>query len=527
MKRLYIALLLISCLIFSCSTGDSLSNGAVSQAGAGLTINQFAETTADSSLTVAGTVDRGATVAIVTDTAASDGDAAIADTMWSYTISGLVEGENRVTITAKDPSGLSTRLNLTVTRNSEVPKLTLDQPGFLTSADTEVITGTVADGVTVSVETDTAASDGVADIVAGNWRFVITGLVEGWNQVRIIAKDANGSIAVANAMIIRDTQPPAVNLNLISEVTPQRDIIISGTVESGANVFIESDTPASDGFATITGVGWKYTINGLVEGENRITVTARDAAGNISQVVTLVTFRFFEIIAHRGSSRTAPENTMSAFNLAWQQEADAVELDVYLSKDNRIMVIHDPTTGRTAGTDLVVKDTTSEVLRTLDVGSFKGKQFAGQRIPFLEEVIETIPPGKRIFIDIKTGPEMLPFLQQVIVGSGKKGQIAVHSFNLTNLTEFKKLMPDISSIYGTATISNAEQLIQTVTINGLDGINIEPHIATLPFISIVNASNLKVYAWGINAVSTANNMFKYGVNGIITDAPDIIINAIR
>ena len=95
-----------------------------------------------------------------------------------------------------------------------------------------------------------------------------------------------------------------------------------------------------------------------------------------------------EIIGHRGASYLAPENTMASFMLGWEKGAD-VELDIYLTTDNRIVVIHDGTTRRTAGTDLKVAASSSEELRKLDVGRFKSEQFAGERIPFLEDVVKS------------------------------------------------------------------------------------------------------------------------------------------
>ena len=98
-----------------------------------------------------------------------------------------------------------------------------------------------------------------------------------------------------------------------------------------------------------------------------------------------------EIIAHRGDSYHAPENTMASFRLGWEKRAN-VELDVYLSKDNRMVVIHDASTKRTAGVDLKVKEARADQLRALDVGSFKSKKYAGERIPFLADAVHAIPP---------------------------------------------------------------------------------------------------------------------------------------
>jgi hypothetical protein len=92
-----------------------------------------------------------------------------------------------------------------------------------------------------------------------------------------------------------------------------------------------------------------------------------------------------EIIAHRGASYLAPENTVASARLAWEKNADAVEVDVYLTTDQRVVVIHDRTTKRTGGEELEVANCTAEQLRRLDVGSFKDASFAGERIPVLEK----------------------------------------------------------------------------------------------------------------------------------------------
>jgi len=101
-----------------------------------------------------------------------------------------------------------------------------------------------------------------------------------------------------------------------------------------------------------------------------------------------------EIVAHRGASFDAPENTVAAIKLAWEQKADASEFDVYLSKDGKIVVIHDATTKRTAGDDMKVALTNLDELRKLDVGKWKNAKFAGEKIPTLEEMLATVPSGK-------------------------------------------------------------------------------------------------------------------------------------
>src|SRR5512139_1857475 len=105
------------------------------------------------------------------------------------------------------------------------------------------------------------------------------------------------------------------------------------------------------------------------------------------------------IFAHRGASAHAPENTLAAFELALAQQADAIELDVKLSADGRVIVIHDSTVDRTTDGHGKVKDMSLADLKALDAGSFFSSEFAGEKIPTLDEVFEAV--GRRTFINIE------------------------------------------------------------------------------------------------------------------------------
>src|SRR5262245_12288077 len=107
------------------------------------------------------------------------------------------------------------------------------------------------------------------------------------------------------------------------------------------------------------------------------------------------------IVAHRGASADAPENTVAAFKLGFEQGADYAETDLRLSKDGQIVLIHDDNTKRTAGLDKKVREQTLEELRRLDAGSFKGEKWKGEPIPTLEEGLATVPKGKGIFLELK------------------------------------------------------------------------------------------------------------------------------
>ena len=153
-----------------------------------------------------------------------------------------------------------------------------------------------------------------------------------------------------------------------------------------------------------------------------------------------------EIIAHRGASRSAPENTLPAFRLAWKQGADIAELDVRLSRDGRLVVSHDATTRRTGGLNRKVCGLTLAELRALDFGRWKGAKWAGTRIPTLDEVMQTVPAGKRLLIEIKCGAEIIPELRKILAGSGKRSP-AIHpsEFLLPTMEAVKRKFPDIEA----------------------------------------------------------------------------------
>jgi glycerophosphoryl diester phosphodiesterase len=234
-----------------------------------------------------------------------------------------------------------------------------------------------------------------------------------------------------------------------------------------------------------------------------------------------------EIVAHRGASYDAPENTMASIMLAWQRHAD-VEVDVYLTKDNRIVVIHDASTKRTAGIDLKVKEATSQELRELDVGRFKAEKFAGEHIPLLADVLKTIPPSRKLFIELKSGKEILPFLRPLLVESGTMSQIVIIGFDLETVAESKKLI-DVPTYWlrGTEKVKETREwiphdpkLVQTAKDKGLDGLDVDFNGICESFARAVKTSGLKFYVWTVDDPQEASRLVKLGVDGITTNRPD-------
>lgn len=234
-----------------------------------------------------------------------------------------------------------------------------------------------------------------------------------------------------------------------------------------------------------------------------------------------------EIVAHRGASHDAPENTVAAIRLAWDQKADGSEFDVFLTKDGKIVVLHDKDTKRTAGVSRLVAASTLAELRTLDVGAWKGATFAGERIPTLEEMLATVPAGKRAFVEVKCGPEIVPELSRVLAASKlRPEQTPVIAFDAEVVAAVKTARPDLPAYWlvsldrKNAKPPTAAELIaraKQVRADGLD-LSATPTLDEA-FARAVKAAGLKLYVWTVNDPAAARRMVALGVDGITTDRP--------
>ncbi|MDO8588820.1 MAG: glycerophosphodiester phosphodiesterase [Armatimonadota bacterium] len=240
-----------------------------------------------------------------------------------------------------------------------------------------------------------------------------------------------------------------------------------------------------------------------------------------------------EIIAHRGASHVAPENTLASIDLAWRMGADAVEIDVHLTKDARLVVMHDDDTPRTTGAAGLISDQTLSEIRAHDAGSWKGAEWAGQKVPTLEEALDTIPDGKRMFIELKGGPEIVSELDRVVRASDKRlDQIAIISFSPRAVTEAKRFLPECSACFlsgsggnGTPTIRD---LIEEARRAGLDGLDLEANESIdADFAREVKAAGLRLYVWTIDSLEEAKHFAELGVDGITTNRPDVLLQTLR
>ena len=214
-----------------------------------------------------------------------------------------------------------------------------------------------------------------------------------------------------------------------------------------------------------------------------------------------------EIVAHRGASHDAPENSLEAFRLGWTQ-ADANELDVHLSRDGRLVVIHDASTKRTTKVDKPVVEQTAAELKALGV-------------PSLEEVVADIPAGKRLFIEIKCGAEALPELARVLKDRPPE-RFALIAFNADTLGQAKKLLPAIPAYWlaGYKAETKLEDLLAKAKAGGLDGLDLNHQFPIdAAFVKKARDAGLKLHVWTVNDPGIARRLAAAGVDGLTTDRP--------
>jgi len=225
------------------------------------------------------------------------------------------------------------------------------------------------------------------------------------------------------------------------------------------------------------------------------------------------------IIAHRGASYLAPENTVSSAGLAWEKGADAVEVDIYLTKDNKVICIHDSNTKRTTGEDHKVSETDSEVLRTLDAGSFKDKKYKGEKLPFLKEIIKTVPKGKELVVEIKCKSEILPYLEKSVKRYQKKIVFTFICFDFNTISDTKKVFPSNSCYWLCSNAALLKKHFDQVSTAGLEGVSLSWNIINEDVIKKAGDLKLEVYSWTVDDPAEALRLIALGVKGITTNRP--------
>lgn len=230
------------------------------------------------------------------------------------------------------------------------------------------------------------------------------------------------------------------------------------------------------------------------------------------------------IFAHRGACAHAPENTLASFKLAVEHKADAIELDAKLSADGFIVVHHDMTLNRTTNGSGKLAQTSLAALRELDAGTFFGPQFAGEKIPLLEEVLETV--GKKIFVNIELTNYNTPDdglaakVSELVKRMGLQDHVLFSSFYPQNLQITSQFLPEVP--VGLL----AEPSIKGWLARSSLGMKTSPKIihpylldASDRMIKREHKRGRRVHVWTVNKPADMRRLFAAGVDGIFTDDP--------
>lgn len=229
----------------------------------------------------------------------------------------------------------------------------------------------------------------------------------------------------------------------------------------------------------------------------------------------------FRIVAHRGASYLAPENTQASIKLAWELGADAAECDVMLTSDQEVILIHDKNTKKLTGQDFVVSETPWEQLKELSIIPRQTNlpEYNDEPIPLLKDVLGTIPGDRMLVIEIKTGQEILPHLKKVVDEYWTTGMISFIAFDFETILAVKDLYPDVPCYYLSAFRRNARKHLKAATEKGLDGLNLRHGIINRKMVDRCSKAGLDLWCWTVNHPANATEMKKLGVSAVTTDRP--------
>ncbi len=234
------------------------------------------------------------------------------------------------------------------------------------------------------------------------------------------------------------------------------------------------------------------------------------------------------VIAHRGDNVHAPENTLSAFKMAADKGADAIEFDAKLTYDGHVIIIHDQTVDRTTNGHGEVKKMSFAALRDLDAGTQFPGQFPGEKLPTLEEIFETV--GKRLYINVELTNYATPFdnlvseVAKIVKKFGLQERILFSSFFPHNLVKARKLLPEVPC--GLLTWSNwMGKWGRTIGFRRSTYAALHPYLDNVDtgMVNRVHAAGKRINVWTVNGEDNLKRMIGLGVDGIFTDDPGLAL----
>ncbi len=234
------------------------------------------------------------------------------------------------------------------------------------------------------------------------------------------------------------------------------------------------------------------------------------------------------IIGHRGASGHAPENTLAAFKKAVALGATFIETDLQLSRDARFVAIHDDTLDRTTNGQGKVHDQTLAALRRIDAGSWFGSEYAGERIPTLEEILEFSKKNDIVFY-LELKPSGSWGGEHALIGalreSGEVARVVVISFDPTILAGLRKIEPTLMT--GVLYDGQLADPLKTAVDVGGRQLVARGDLVTPAMIVEARKRDLQVVCWTVNHPAHIRLLIAAGVDGIMSDYPDRLVAALK
>ncbi len=229
------------------------------------------------------------------------------------------------------------------------------------------------------------------------------------------------------------------------------------------------------------------------------------------------------LVAHRGGSLLAPENTMAAFKNALKLGVDRIELDVQQSNDGVVMVIHDEKINRTTTGKGNISKLTFNQLLTYDAGIKFSKHYAGEKIPTLDEVLSLVCGQCTILIEIKNPDNIYLGIEKnvadLIVKHNALSWCTVQSFEYESLLRLHKINQNITTGLLIENPKPKDIINNKIDTSFISEINISQRFASKKSIDFIHALNKKVFVWTVNKPERMKKLIQSGVDGIITDDP--------
>jgi glycerophosphoryl diester phosphodiesterase len=230
----------------------------------------------------------------------------------------------------------------------------------------------------------------------------------------------------------------------------------------------------------------------------------------------------FMVIAHRGASSYAPENTLAAFDLALQMGVHHIELDVDFTSDGHIVVIHDDTVDRTTDGSGPVTSHTLATLRGLDAGSSFGARFAGERIPAFGEVLERYKGRVHIHTEIKgRSPHLSQRTADLIREHGMEKQVTITSFQSIRLEEMRAYAPELPT--GWLVVEASDAILGQARAMGVNQLCPRANTVTPELVRRLHAEGFVVRAWGVSTEELMQRVVQAGADGMTINFPDKLL----